>query len=93
MLGESLSATRAYEEVLAAWPEDGRLDERMRRADLAQAYLDEGEPERAAEEALSAMRALREVGRLLLRLRRHRELLVLPELTNSCRAAVAACDD
>jgi hypothetical protein len=102
MLGESLSATRVYEEVLAVWPEDGRLDEGMWRADLAQAYLDEGEVERAAAEVLSAMRiadatssmrALRVVGQMLPRLRRHRELTMLPELADSYRAALAACDD
>ncbi|WP_051809206.1 hypothetical protein [Actinoplanes subtropicus] len=102
LLGESLSATRAYEEVLAAWPEGGRLDEGLWRADLAQAYLDEGEVERAAAEGMSAVRiadatssarALRAVGRLLPRLRRHRELVMLPELTESYRVALAACND
>ncbi|XVV13329.1 helix-turn-helix domain-containing protein [Actinoplanes sp. CA-131856] len=102
MLGESAAASKTYEEVLAAWPPDGRLDEGLWRADLALAYLDEGESERAAHEGLAAVRiggatssarTLRAVGRLLPRLRRHRELAVLPQLTQAHGAALAGCDD
>lgn len=102
MLGESAAATRTYEEVLAAWPAEGRLDEGVWRADLALAYLDDGEPERAAVEGLTAVRvaeqtssarALRAVGRLLPRLRRHREITVLPRLAEAYQGALVACQD
>jgi transcriptional regulator with XRE-family HTH domain len=99
LLGESAAAMRAYEEVLAGCPRDGRLDDGMWRADLALAYLDEGEPQRAAEVGLSAVRvatatssarALRAVGRLLPRLRRDRGLPAVPEFTDAYRAALGA---
>ncbi|WP_409074183.1 helix-turn-helix domain-containing protein [Micromonospora chalcea] len=102
VLGESAAATRVYEEILAGWRHDGRLDEGLWRADLALAYLDEGEPERAAAEGMSALqvaqatsstRTLRAVGRLLPRLRRHRDLVAVPALTDAYRAALDACHD
>ena len=102
MLGESAAAMKVYEEVLADWPQDGRLDEGLWRADLALAYLDEGESERAAAEGLSAVlvarstssvRTLRAVGRLLPRLRRHRGLAAVPELADAYRVALGACND
>jgi hypothetical protein len=102
LLGESGAATKAYEEVLAGWPREGRLDEGLWRADLALAYLDEGESERAAAVGLSAVlvanatssaRTLRAVGRLLPRLRRHRDLAAVPELTDAYRVALGTCND
>lgn len=99
LLGESAAAMRAYEEVLAGCPRDGRLDEGMWRADLALAYLDEGDPQRAAEAGLSAVqvatatssaRALRAVGRLLPRLRGDRSLPAVPEFTDAYRVALGA---
>ena len=99
LLGESAAAMRAYEEVLAGCPADGRLDEGMWRADLALAYLDEGESQRAAEVGLSAVqmataassaRALRAVGRPLPRLRRDREVPAVPEFTDAYRTALDA---
>lgn len=102
LLGESPAATKAYEEVLASWPYEARLDEGLWRAELAIAYLDEGDPERAAAHGLSALgvaratssaRSLRTVGRLLPRLRRHRHLAAVSALTSSYRAALDTCDD
>lgn len=102
ILGDSRVAAQRYEEVLADWPHDARLDEGLWRADLAAAYLDEGEPERAAAEGLSALRVasatssartVRAVSTLLPRLRRHRDLAVLPALADTYRVALAACHD
>ncbi|SCG40423.1 helix-turn-helix domain-containing protein [Micromonospora halophytica] len=102
LLGDVPAATQAYEEVLADWPPDGRLDEGLWRADLAVAYLDEGELERAAAEGLSALRVaqatssartVRAVGRILPRLRRHRALGILPTLAHAYRDALDACND
>lgn len=99
LLGENAAAMRTYEEVLAGYPRGGRLDEGMWRAGLALAYLDDGEPQRAAEVGLSAVqvatatssaRALRAVGRLLPRLRRDRDLPAVPEFTDAYRAALGA---
>ena len=99
LLGESTAALRTYEQVLAHCPPEGRLDEGLWRADLALAYLDDGEPQRAAEIGLSAVRvatatssarALRAVGRLLPRLRRVRTLPAVPEFTDAYRAALGA---
>ena len=99
LLGESAAATRAYEEVLLCWPQGGRLDEGMWRADLALAYLDDDESERAAAAGLSAVqvaaatssaRTLRAVGRLLPRLRRHRDLPAVRDLADAYRVAVGA---
>lgn len=99
LLGESAAAMRTYEEVLAGCPQDGRLDEGMWRADLALAYLDESEPQRAAEVGLTAVRvatatssarALRAVGRLLPRLRRDRDLPAVPVFADAYRAALGA---
>jgi hypothetical protein len=99
LLGESAAAIWTYEEILAGRPQDGRLDEGMWRADLALAYLDESEPQRAAEVGLSAVRVatatssarvLRAVGHLLPRLRRDRDLPAVPVFADAYRAALGA---
>lgn len=102
ILGDSRIAAQSYEEVLADCPHDARLDEGLWRADLAAAYLDDGEPERAATEGLAALRVasvtssartVRAVSTLLPRLRRHRDLAVMPALADTYRDALAACND
>lgn len=101
VLGDSSAAIEAYEEIVTDLPDGGRLDEGLWRADWALAYLDDGEPERAAEEGLSALdaarstssaRTLRAVERLLPRLRRHRALAAMPALADAYRDALQAVD-
>jgi hypothetical protein len=96
-----LVLAQSYEEVLAGWPHDARLDEGLWRADLAAAYLDDGEPERAAAEGSPPCGrqrdilggTIRAVSTLLPRLRRHRDLTVMPALADTYRTALAACND